>query len=246
MPERHSERIKLTSKQKKSRILVRDVDIYAVLTVADGWTVTMEAGRFRFTHEPRKDARPLHMSSYIARQNFLAIETPEDGFRFFKRFGPLSVPGSEDVPGLVPNTAQAPDVTLSQIKRLQRTYEAAMTASSADWNRPRRIDLETGENADELRRFLALNCYRSPALTISIDNPPRLLAHSSYVTAAIVATIYLDKVRQAKALRCAECGKIALAPNAHYRRFCSIKCGNRASKRKYNDKLSGKLSKERG
>lgn len=205
----------------------------AVLTVPDGWSVTHENGRFKFSFArkvvvDRKDpgkkrASTLHFDPYQMRARFLAITTPEEAKSFFRRYGPLEVHDPHPMVEMAPGAAGvAPDVTFERIEELQALYKKALENPKHKFT--------------ELRDIFDLNLFRSPSFAIYLTRVPVIVAESAYVSQALYSTLYIDRLAGLKSVRCPECHKTVRQRSQHFQRFCSETCGRKARKRRFLSK----------
>jgi hypothetical protein len=218
------------SEKRKTDLVLKKVPVKAVLTIADGWTVTLHGERFKFSftrrvipdpeHAGRTSAQSLHFDPYPMRERFLAITKLEEAMGFFKKYGPLDVSDPRPMVEMAPGAAGvASDVSFESLIELQRLYAKAL--------------LSPKQKFTELREVLRLNLFRSPNFSIHLLRQPVIVAESAYVSQAIYTTLYLDRLAGLKSVRCPECHRTVRQENQHFQRFCSAQCGRRARKKKF-------------
>jgi hypothetical protein len=217
------------SVKRKADLILKKVQVKAVLTIPDGWSVSLQDGRFKFSftrrevpdpeHPGRTRARPLHFDPYPMRERFLSITTPEEALSFFKKYGPLDVSDPRPMVEMAPGAAgTASDTTFESLLELQKLYEKAL--------------LNPKHKFTELRDIFRLNLFRSPDFAIHLLRQPVIVAESAYVSHAIYTTLYLDRLAGLKSVRCPECHRTVRQESQHFQRFCGTRCGNKARKRK--------------
>lgn len=218
------------SRKTNMELILKTVPVKAVLTIPDGWSVSLIGERFKFSftrrevpdpeHPGRTRARPLHFDPYPMRERFLSITKPEEALSFFKKYGPLDVSDPRPMVEMAPGAAgNASDVTFESLIELQKLYEKAL--------------LNPKHKFTELRDMFRLNHFQSPNFAIYLLRQPMIVAESAYVSQAIYTTLYLDRLAGLKSVRCPECHRTVRQESQHFQRFCSTRCGNKARKRKH-------------
>lgn len=214
--------------------------IEAVLRVQEVWRVSMNQDIDPVFSFARKNEVAFRTEdAFEVRSEFLSLQSPEEAFQFFKRFGPFQfLPAGKDASKK--NATRAESISWSEIQKAQKEFEEALLADGVPvemyrfvFDRPLMIEVPFRSVTPELSRL----SYRDDTAIAACDD----------LVGALRASIFLSRMRDFQWKRCARrgCNQLFEQDSKHQKIYHSPECAHLQAVNNYNARQKAKTRKSK-
>lgn len=191
-----------------------------------GWRVTMDGkdDAAEFSFEVRCSSstkKSVLVDAWQVREEFFAIETPEDAQRFFEKFGPYQfknpVGRSDPLP-----------IKFSTLHQQQEFFRNALTDELKEWRRLTVKAYKDSPSGDIRASFENLSTWQPMPIELRFEPFLTGVAVFHGVREAIRATVFLDKANDRKWDVCiCGCDRAFERTRKNRRYYDPVRCGNK-------------------